>query len=204
MRLYLSSHRLGEAPGELVALMRGRTRIGVIANAADHLEPGKRESRLQREQMDLEDLGLEADEVDLRQHFDDRDRRPPDLEGYDALWVLGGDVIALRTAFHASGADAVITGRLREDSLVYAGYSAGACILGPRDALAGASFRGRLPGYPVEPVSTGLGILPFAIVPHYEGDAGGLAGDYVNRHIPFIALRDGQAVVMDGDSTRVG
>lgn len=207
MRLYLSSQRLGTAPGELVALMRDRVRVGVIANAADDLGNGKREERLRREVADLEAIGLMPSELDLRRHFEDTAGLLSELGRVDALWVLGGNVLALRTALAASGADAAIGRRLAEDSIVYAGYSAGACVLGPPEALSVATPSGNLPGYPQEIVATGIGLLPYAIVPHYvdRADIGvsGLARHYIGIHVPFIALRDGQALVVDGEDLRV-
>jgi dipeptidase E len=186
--------------------MRERMRIAVIANAADDLELAKRHTRVERELGDLRDLGLAPEEVDLREHFDGSGRLGGVLEAFDALWVLGGNAIALRTAFAASGADAIVLDRLRDDSLVYAGYSAGGCILGPREALSVATFGDPLPGYPDEPVDTGLGLIPFAIVPHFDREvpaSAGLVDHYVDRHIPFVALRDGQAIVVDGEVVRV-
>lgn len=177
----------------------------MIANAADDPDPAKREARVERELADLRGIGLAPAEVDLREHFAGTGLGAA-LEPFDALWVLGGNVIALRTAFAASGADAVVTDRLRDDSLVYAGYSAGGCILGPRDALAVASFGDPLPGYPDTPVDTGLGLLPFAIVPHFDravSASTGLVDHYLDHHVPLVALRDGQAIVVDGEIVRV-
>ena len=128
------------------------------------------------------------------------------LDAFDAVWVLGGNAVALRTAFAASGADTVVTDRLRDDSLVYAGYSAGGCILGPREALSVATFGDPLPGYPEHPVDTGMGLLPFAIVPHFDREvpaSTGLVDHYLDHHVPLVALRDGQAVVVDGEVVRV-
>lgn len=208
VRLYLSSQRLGSQPGALVGLMGNQPRIAVIANAADDLTARRRNARLERALEDLTSLGLEPVEIDLRQCFGDPDRLRAELEAVDALWVVGGNVIALRTAFQANGADVIVTRRLRSDSLVYAGFSAGACILGPRQALAPASFDDRLPGYPENVITNGMGLLPFAIVPHYGRRPGseaarGIADYYLDQHIPFIALRDGQAIVIDGEAMRV-
>jgi dipeptidase E len=208
MRLYLSSQRLGTAAGELVSLMDARTRIAVIANAADDVPPTKRRGRVEREIADLREIGLDPREVDLRDHFGQKDLTRSVLEDFDAVWVLGGNVVVLRTAFHESGADEVIGARLRDDSIVFAGYSAGPCMLGPRAPLWDEVFEGGLEGYPDTFVTSGLDILPFAIAPHYgrePGCAGGtpVADHYIENHIPFIALRDGQAVVIDGDVLRV-
>jgi dipeptidase E len=208
MRLYLSSQRLGTASGELVSLLDARTRIAVIANAADDVLPTKRRGRVEREIADLREIGLDPSEVDLRDHFGEEGLVRSTLAGFDAVWVLGGNVVVLRTAFHESGADEVIAERLRDDSIVFAGYSAGPCMLGPRAPLWDEVFEGGLEGYPDTFVTTGLDILPFAIAPHYgrePGCAGGtpVADHYIDNHIPFIALRDGQAIVIDGEVLRV-
>ena len=124
MRLYLSSQRLGTAPGELVSLLDGRTRIAVIANAADDVPPTKRRGRVEREMADLREIGLDPSEIDLRDHFGELDQARSTLEDFDAVWVLGGNVV-----------------------------------------VAG--------GTPV-------------------------ADHYIDNHVPFIALRDGQALVING------
>ena len=195
MRLYLSSQRLGTGSGELVSLLDARTRIAVIANAADDVLPTKRRGRVEREIADLREIGLDPSEVDLRDHFGEKGLVRSALADFDAVWVLGGNVVVLRTAFHESGADKVIGDRLRDDSIVFAGYSAGPCMLGPRAPLWDEVFQGGLEGYPDTLVTTGLDILPFAIAPHYgrePGCAGGtpVADHYIDNHIPFIALRD--------------
>jgi dipeptidase E len=208
MRLYLSSHRLGTAPQELVSLLRGKTRIAVIANAADDIEPAKRRDRVERELSDLREIGLDPEEVDLRDYFGEGTRLRPVLEGFDAVWVLGGNPFVLRTAFHESGADAPVVDRLRDDSLVFAGYSAGPCVLGPRLPVWDDLLDRDLPGYPDTLVTTGLSLVPFVIAPHYGSEPGAAGATevtdaFIENHIPFIALRDGQAIVIDGDSFRV-
>lgn len=131
MRLYLSSQRIGDDPQVLVDLFRGRTRIALVANAAYLDDLAKQRDRVESELKDLQGLGFQAAEIDLRDYFGHQNELRPVLEAFDGLWVLGGNVIVLRTAFSASGADQIVRARLGEDSLAYAGYSAGACLLGP-------------------------------------------------------------------------
>ncbi|MGZ4473585.1 MAG: Type 1 glutamine amidotransferase-like domain-containing protein [Nocardioidaceae bacterium] len=62
-------------------------------------------------------------------------------------------------------------------------------------------------GYQAAVVWEGLGLLPFAIAPHYGAEPGGagstsMADYYIEHHIPFVALRDGEALVVDEDATR--
>jgi peptidase E len=48
----------------------------------------------------------------------------------DALWVVGGNAFVLRRALSQSGLDAVLTRRAGDSAFVYAGYSAGSCVMG--------------------------------------------------------------------------
>ena len=51
------------------------------------------------------------------------------LSVFDGLWVRGGNVFVLRSAMAVSAADTAVVDLLAENSLVYAGYSAGPCVL---------------------------------------------------------------------------
>lgn len=207
MRLYLSSQRVGNTPDGLIKLFNGGTRVALIANGAYVDDPAKQRDRVESELVELRGIGLDPAELDPRDYFGQQDRLGSELEQFDGLWVLGGNVLVLRTAFRESGADEIVRDRLAEDSLVYAGYSAGACLLGPQYPLLDELFV-QLPGYPDELLTTGLDIVPFTISPHYGAQPGAAGATrvtdyYIEHHIPFIALRDGQAIVVDGDSMRV-
>ena len=128
----LASYRLGSEPHELVRLMKGGTRVAVIANAIDNRAPEERRYRLDREMNDLADLGLEADELDLRDYFGREDELREQLSTVEAVFVRGGDVLILALAIRESGMGEILKERLAEDTLVFAGYSAGSCVLGPR------------------------------------------------------------------------
>jgi dipeptidase E len=114
----------------------------------------------------------------------------------------------LRTAFRESGCDEIVKARLANDSLVFGGYSAGPCLLASQLPLLDQFFVSGVPRYPERLVTTGLDLLPFTIAPHY-GPQPGAAGatkltDYlIENHMPFIALRDGEALVGNGDTFRV-
>ena len=202
MRLFLSSQGLGAAPGELVDLLRGRTAIAVIANGAYLGDLDKRRRRIDSDIRELRAVGLDPAELDLRDYFGQRERLRSELQRFDAVWVLGGNGVVLRTAFSASGADDIVRDRLADDTLVYAGYSAGACLLGPAFPPWNELAPGELPGYPDQFVTTGLDLVPFTVAPHF-GSAPAVVDYFIENHVPFIALRDGEAVVIDGESLRV-
>ncbi len=211
MRLYLSAFRLGNRPELMIDLLGGGARrVAVITNAADYRSPDEPDAAdtYQSQHDDLAGLGLEPTHLDLRDHFDRPDSLAERLAGFDLVWVRGGNVFVLRRAFCYSGADVVIPKLLADDRIAYAGYSAGACVLTP-------SLRGldlvddphQVPaGYDAEIIWDGLGIVPFSLLPHYrspehpETEPIDRVADYlIDNHIPFVALRDGQALVRDGD-----
>jgi dipeptidase E len=214
VRLYLSSFRLGDHPERLVDLARGRRRAIVVANAIDGEGAAERAARVEAEIAALAGVGLAATELDLRDHF--ADPRPArlvaKLAGVGVVWLRGGNVFLLRYALARSGADAALRRLLAADALVYAGYSAGPCVLAPSlrglEAVDDAGAVRAVHG--AAPVWTGLGVLDYAIVPHVDSPdhpesaaCGQLAARYQADGVPHRTLRDGEALVMDGDETEV-
>ncbi len=68
MRMYLSSFRLGSDPDVFVRLMGGRRRVLVIANGLDGDDPDTRAERVRDELRRLQEIGMEAEELDLRDY----------------------------------------------------------------------------------------------------------------------------------------
>ncbi|MEJ3655167.1 Type 1 glutamine amidotransferase-like domain-containing protein [Actinomycetes bacterium KLBMP 9759] len=209
MRLYLSSYRLGNRPEELLRLLPAGRRTALILNAYDDFGDEQRASSLARELSELNDAGLVPEELDLRLFFGRTEELRAALDGFDLVYVRGGNVFVLQRAFRHSGADAVFTDLLARDLVAYAGYSAGACVLG--STLRGIEGEVDDPyavpaGYPTAaPSWEGVGVVPFAIAPHFRSDhpeSGEIERTvryFIDNHIPFIALRDGEAIVVDGD-----
>lgn len=202
MNLYLSSYRIGERSEELKALARN-SRAAVIVNALDNMSSDVRVSVSQREFEDLQSLGFEPTELDLRNYFDSDHEIAGALEGVGLVWVTGGNTFLLRKAFRASGIDRFLHAN-KAGEIVYGGYSAGICILSPTlrgleivdDAAASAE------GYPQTTIWEGLGLIPFSIAPHYKSDhpeseqVDATVEYFIEHKIPFIALRDGEVEVI--------
>jgi dipeptidase E len=119
--------------------------------------------------------------------------------------VRGGNVFVLREALRRSGADGLLTDLIRSGEIVYAGYSAGACVLAP--SLRGLDLCDD-PGDAGEVIWDGLGVLTHAIVPHLDSPGhpetelvARVAARYDTDGTPYTGLRDGQALLIDG-STR--
>lgn len=202
VRLYLSSFRLGRHPDRLVGLAAGGRRAAVIVNAMDVAPADIRQQAVQRELTSLGDLGFDCVEVDLRE-------RPSatTLAGFDVLWVRGGNVFVLRRLLADTGLDDVLAGLLAEDRFVYAGYSAGACVLGTDlSELVRIDDAGAVE----QPVLTGLGLLDRPIVPHVHSPdhpesaaCTAVSEDLDRRSVAHWALRDGQVVLVDGNQLQL-
>jgi dipeptidase E len=207
VRLYLSSFRLGDHPEFLVSLVGKAARVAVVANAMDDQPPDIRQQTVERELAALSALQLRPTELDLRCYAGEPDALREHLAGNDALWVRGGNVFMLRHALHVSGGDTVLPDLLRRDTIAYAGYSPGPCVLAPSlrglEAVDDAAAVTRI--YGASPIFDGLGVLPYAIVPHCRSPdhpesaaCDQVAARYAAADVPHRTLRDGQALVIDG------
>lgn len=206
MRLYLSSFGFGNHAGELRTLLRGKSRAAVVLNAKDASSEESRKRSLEEEIAALKDLGLQPVELDLRQYFDQPGRIRDVLAAFDLIWIRGGNLFVLRRALRQSGADEALIELLEQDRLVYGGFSAAACVMAPSlsgyetvdDPIVAPS------GYDASTVWEGLGLLPYAIAPHYRSDhpespaIERLVGRFIDDRTLFRTLRDGEAIVIDG------
>jgi dipeptidase E len=206
LRLYLSSFRNGDEPERLLGLLGDGRRTALIANSMDPAPNAVRAKSVAEEVVRLESIGLEPVEVDLRDYFGRTGDLNDDLSVFDLLWVRGGNTFTLRRAFRQSGAEELIVDLLRRDAVVYGGYSAGVCVLAP--SLRGLELVDAphdVPdGYDPTVIWEGLGLLPYAVAPHYrspghpETEAMDEVVEYfISNHVPFVAIRDGEVIVID-------
>ncbi len=209
MHLYLSSYQLGDRSAELTTMVHGEKRIGVIRNALDFSTDVSRLKKGQEEEFfQLESIGLKPEAIDLREYFFDSNPLRELLKELDALWVVGGNTFILRKAFRQSGLDNLLIERLGDKNFVYAGYSAGACIMTP--TLKGIHLVDEpdlVPdGYHEENIWDGLAFLSFCIAPHYrsnhpESEQIEKSVEYfISNKIPFVALKDGEVLILEVNS----
>jgi dipeptidase E len=203
VKLYLSSYRLGDDPAALRRLVGAGSRAGVVMNACDGFD----EPRMvwPRERADLEALGFDVVEIDLRDHVGDEAGLRDRLADLDLLWVTGGNTFVLTRAMDASSFAAAARPLVDDGSLVYAGYSAGVCAITPD--LVGIHLMDEpdvVPdGYPETAEPLALGWVPWRIVPHWrsehdESPAADLAVEHLlELGLPFRTLRDGRVIVVE-------
>jgi dipeptidase E len=213
VRLYLSSFRMGDHPEHLAALVgEGGRRAVVIANAMDDAPADVRRGGVQRELAALTDLGFDPVELDLRDYFGQERRLRRDLAGVALAWLRGGNVFMLRFALFRSAGDVVFGDLLAADALVYAGYSAGGCVLSSTlrglELVDDAGAVMRI--YGSQPVWDGLALLDEAFLPHYQSPGHPetaaidlVAARYQAAGVGYRPLRDGQALLINGADTEV-
>lgn len=206
MKLYLSSYRLEYNSSDLGPLVSGQKHVGVIRNALDFSKEQERlrEGR-EREFHELRKRGLLPDEIDLRDYFDAPDDLREVVGQVDALWVVGGNTFILRRAFQQSGLDTIILEKVQDEEFVYAGYSAGICVLTP--TLKGIDLvddpEVTPEGYSKQIIWDGLSLVPFCFAPHYRSNhpetelVEKSVEFFIENKIPFIALHDGEVYIKD-------
>lgn len=208
MKWYLSSYWFGKHVDRLPELLpEPKKSIGCISNAMDYSEADAEAVATSNEQQMqvLWELGIDSEQLDLQEYF----RRPEalwkKLNDLGGIWVRGGNVFVLRQAMWLSGFDRLIRELQHRDEFLYAGYSAGVCVLAPDlQALQIVDDSTEMPYAGVnETIWEGLGLLNHVILPHYDSDhpeSSAIEQAIVyckSRGIPYQPLRDGEVIIRE-------
>ena len=204
MKLYLSSYRLGNGIKFLKEWLINNKKIIVIPNALDIFDDSERKtSGVLDKCKDLQDLGFETEILDLRNYFGKEDELRSYLQGYNSFYVLGGNVFVLRQAMKLSGFDNFLHDISELDNYLYAGFSAGICVLAKN--LHGIHLVDEPEKDPYNcgnVIWDGVGIIDYMPVPHYdtkEHPESHLMYDVVKyleeNKLPYQTLRDGDVII---------
>lgn len=208
MNLYLSSYMIGDHADLLLSMAGGLgARMAVITNALDgHAVENLLTSA--RTQFDADEYfaayGFDPSLIDLRRYVGRQEALRRMLLRHKVIWTLGGNTFLLRRAMRESGFDEIIR-QILDDGLIYGGFSAGACVVG--DSLQAVGIMDEpdrlAPGYlTTDVIWDGLGLVPFAIIPHYESDhveaplAAKAAAWAADQKIDVRTLRDGEVLLV--------
>lgn len=209
MKLYLASYRLGEYPEkfkELVISSTKNKKVALITNALDftnnYFELTK---SVQRDERDIKGLGLEVAKLDLKDYFGKKAELKKKLQEFGAVYIRGGNVFTLRRAFQESGFDKILLDYLNKDDFVYAGFSAGACVLSPDFSGLELVDDPKIDpnGYKKQMINEGLGIIDFSIAPHFRSDhpeaqkINRVVDYYLNNKVKFVAMKDDDVLIID-------
>ncbi len=207
MKLYLSSYKIGDNPQLLADLIGNNKKIAIIPNALDiYTDLVRREASLQREKYSLTQIGLQSEELDLKKYFNNQKDLENKMNKYGGVWVLGGNTFVLRRAYKESGLDIWLQQQKNNKDFVYAGYSAGVCVLSPSlkglETIDDPVVVGQ--GYPKETIWEGLNLINFAFASHYKSP-GHPETEMVDKEVEhykkvgvkYKTLHDGEVIIME-------
>lgn len=212
MKLYLSSYRVGDHADKLKELInKAGARVAVCVNALDGADVEVRNNIvLARELADMKGLGYIAEELDLRNYFNNNDLDNA-IKRYDAVWLSGGNTFILAKAFKQSGFDKLFQTRIKSEDLVYAGYSAAFCVL--NGDLHGVDLvddkDAEAEGYESGEIWKGLGAINFYPIVHFRSDhpeSDDVEKEYnyvVENNIPHKTFKDGDVYLVNGEEQTV-
>ncbi len=205
MKLFLSSFRFGSQPAQFAALFGANKKVAIIMNASDVYGPAKRPDYLKQETATLAQMGLQGEDFDLRDFFDNPEALEPRLKQYGGVWVMGGNTFTLRRAMKQSGFDKIAPPLITSNALVYGGFSAGAVVTAA--TLKGTDIADdphQVPqGYDTEVIWEGLGLYSKSIAPHFRSEhpespvTEKVVAFFEQQNMPYVALRDGEAIVVN-------
>lgn len=201
MKLYLSSMEFGDSPMKLAEMLGENKHAAISLNAADYYGDDGREGYLRRFQEDFQALGITSEELDLRKYFGKKDELETHLKKFGLIWTSGGNTFVLRSAMKESGFDELLPKILKDNTVVYGGFSAGACVVTPSlHGIELADDPNEIPlGYPETIVWDGIGLVNYHIVPHFESNFGvidDVVEYYEKNKMNYKTLRDGEVIIV--------
>lgn len=223
MRLFLASQDLGDYANILQEMVDEKRRALVISNARDYYNDEKKiASSVEKALINLGKIDIEAKRLDLRQYFGKQAKLESLIENekIGLIFSIGGNVICLSTAMHASGLDEIIRKGTKNDQFIYGGYSAGSMVASNDVSLYQLASKLGEPEpryfipdvtreiYQLEPYKQGLGLISQYIIPHMDRD------DHIDKMLQRISnieqaghevirLNDADVFIVDGNKTQV-
>jgi len=205
MKFYLSSYHLGNHPEELSKMFEVNKKVAIITNAMDaYSNPAEVKEGIEGNIAEIKGVGLIPEILDLREYFGKNEELSKKLSKFGGVWVRGGNTFILRKAFTQSGFDEWLIEHKNDKDFVYAGYSAGVCLLSPSlkglEIVDDPNVTGS--GYNPGTIWEGLGFVDYLIVPHYKSDHHesylvDKTVDWCEKNkIKYKTLRDGEVIIM--------
>jgi len=200
MKLYLSSQKLGNYTEKLLELIGNNKKVAIIANALDDKPDDYRKDRVNKEVEMLKSIGLEPEELDLRDYFLDFIKLKDFLEDKSLIWIRGGNTFILNRAMIASNFDKIVKELIKENKIVYGGYSAALLIASKN--LMGVDLIDNpydIPEeYPKIDRDNDLNILDFYLIPHYGSEEEWAKN--VPKHIEYLKEHNEEVITLkDGE-----
>jgi dipeptidase E len=201
MLLY-SSYRISEVHRAALANLIGKPLESVSAAAVTNAADTEKDSQ-DWVKASVDALGCRAEIVDLRSRGTSDELRSK-LSGKDLIWLCGGNQYYLRWILRESGADEIIR-ELVGAGMVFAGWSAGAVVVGPT-----LQFMEHLEDLTVVPevITDGLGLTDAVVLPHFDMEMFAEGMKRAQQSLDeagfrTVPLLDSQALLIDGSNGRI-
>lgn len=203
MLLYLSSYKLGNKTEELKKwISENNNKICLIPNSRDTYPESERKTLgIQADVQELIDLGFDVTVISLKDYFDKKQQLMERLQEFNAFYVIGGNVFALRQAMYLSGFDEYLKTIKNNNNYLYAGYSAGISVLAKDLHGLDVCDNPTSNPYGIDTMWNGLGYFDYIFLPHYKSDHKETkliddSVDYCNsNNIKYKTLRDGDVII---------
>lgn len=198
MKLYLGSCNLGKDKEELKNWIEkfGKDII-LIPNALDIVyNKSVRENMIEEDKIMLENVGFDVKVESLKEYFGDYKKLKECFDKYKAFYVIGGNVFTLRKAMELSGFDRYVKEISSKKDRLYAGYSAGICVLAKNIDIFEFVEEQRNPYNGDIHFKPGLGIIDYLPLPHSDSGNMKQVEDYCKKHnLKFKSIEDGESVL---------
>jgi dipeptidase E len=207
MKLYISSYKLGNKKEELKKwLETNDNKIGLIINSRDVFPDGERKTfGIKSDADELIALGFDVEIVDLKDYFNNNENTKELFNRLKAFYAIGGNTFVLRKAMQLSGFDKLLIDNAYNPEYLYAGYSAGVCLLSKSLRGVAVMDEPELDPYKTNqpPIYDGLGLIDEMIIPHFnsnhkETELASKAVEYCKQNnFSYIAMQDGDVMIKD-------
>jgi dipeptidase E len=127
-----------------------------------------------------------------------------ELEGFDVVYVCGGNTFYLLHKVRESGFDIAVK-RFVQDGKVYFGVSAGSILVGPEISIAGISAEGMGDENDMGVRDmTGLKLIDVIVCPHFSSKDKAVIDEFRKRSkSSVVTLTDDQALLVIGNEKKV-
>ncbi len=204
MKFYLSSYKIGseDSQAKFKNLLGDNKKAAYISNGLDLAPSEAKKKHEERDIRELNGVGLQVEQVDLRNYFGKKDDIRVKLTGFGVFYLSGGNVYDLRIAMNLSGLDEILL-ELVDSDIIYSGYSAVVCVLSPT-----------LKGYHIiddpnkktygnyDTIWKGLGFISWQFAPHFNSDheesedINKEVAYYTENDMPYKTLADGDVIIL--------
>lgn len=205
MKLYLSSYKIGNKTEELKKWIDEHgNKICLIPNSRDIYPKSERKSKgIQADVDELTNLGFDVTIISLKDYFNTKEELQKKLKQFNAFYVIGGNTFALRQAMYLSGFDEYLKTIKGNPNYLYAGYSAGICVLAKDMHGLDVCDAPNINPYGIDTMWNGLGYFDYIFLPHYKSNHKETkliddSVEYCNKNnIRYKTLRDGDVIIQE-------